>query len=185
MVCGTASDLKYCLTLKHEELWKQVVLDHGLDVVLCTRRCKTLAIGNFMHRDISNKGFYSQFLRILLFSKSQFSCTHLDPSWCCQWPAIFLGNTEFLREAENLLAESHTEICLSFWGPIKKIPGSLCSQGNRWTKKKNCGKGLRRHSRIWSLFLFGNSQVAHRILCHTKSHAFASLHPPYAMEYNF
>lgn len=30
MVCGTAPDLKYCLTLKHQELGKEFVLGHGL-----------------------------------------------------------------------------------------------------------------------------------------------------------
>lgn len=54
MVCGTASDLKYCLTLKHQELGKEDVLDQEPDVVLCTR-CESLAIGKF-HTDTLHSG---------------------------------------------------------------------------------------------------------------------------------
>lgn len=104
--------------------------------------------------------FYSQFFRILWFSKSQFPCIYLDPSSCCQRPATCSQNCELMREAEQFACGQLRRNFHFFLEALKKTSGSLCSQGNCWTRKQNWRKGIGRHTAgipiffIWQISRF-------------------------------
>lgn len=125
--------------------------------------------------------FCNHFLRIRWLSKSRFSC------WI---PAHVVSDlhhahriVDSWEKQSNLLAESCTEICLSFWGPSRKCQGICAAKETAGLESRTGGKA---HCRISSLFYLASLKIlAEYFVPQAHKDTFASLHPPYTVKSNF